>query len=213
MNLNLKTLTMAFVTSLLIVSCKCDRGNVNSSPVVVENPDEEVTNSKIDSEGNYIYEIGNLFDLTLPNGMKLNVGENSTENKIFKFLNDANSTVSEDKTVGWVTLDRVYFSTGKADLTDVSETQIKNIVTILEAFPSATVKIGGYTDNTGDAEINQKVSTDRAKTVTDRIITNGIDQSRIESEGYGANHFVCAANDTDECRAQNRRVDIRVTKK
>src|SRR5690606_3827267 len=168
---------------------------------------------KIDADGNYIYEVGNLFDLNLSNGTKLNVGENSFENKFFKQLSDNNFAVSSDKTQGWITLDRVYFPSGKSDLTGISDAQIKNISEILKAFPTATVKVGGYTDNTGSTDVNMKVSGERAKSVAEKIITNGIDASRIESEGYGAQHIVCPANDTDECMAQNRRVDIRITKK
>lgn len=211
MNLNLKMLSVVFATTLLIASCKCDRSSVHANPVV-EN-ETEATISKIDADGNYIYEIGNLFDLNLPNGIKLNVGESSTENKLFKQLSDADFIVSDDKTQGWVTFDRVYFSSGKADLTGVSDTQIKNIIEILKAFPSANVKIGGYSDSTGNDEVNMRVSSERAKVIADKIIADGIDATRIESEGYGAQHFVCPANDTDECKAQNRRVDIRITKK
>src|SRR5690606_16003726 len=152
-------------------------------------------------------------EIKLPNGTSLSVGEKSSENRLFTMLNDANFTVSEDKTQGWVTLDRVYFPTGKAALTETSKTQIANLVHLLKAFSTASVKVGGYTDNTGDATVNKQVSTDRAKTVADQIIAGGIEANRIESEGYGAEHFVCEANDTDECKAQNRRVDIRITKK
>ena len=53
----------------------------------------------------------------------------------------------------------------------------------------------------------------RAKIVADKIIANGVTAANIASEGYGSDHPVCAANDTPECKAQNRRVDIRVTKK
>lgn len=218
MNLNLKMLSIAFACSLFIVSCKCDKETTYNNPVPAEAENEDLSDTgtktaKIDADGNYIYEVGNLFDLTLPNGTKLYVGENSSENKFFKQLNDANFSVSSDKTQGWITLDRIYFASGKSDLTGTSEEQIKNIVEILKAFPAVSVKIGGYTDNTGGADINAKISNERAKTIADKIISAGIDASRLESEGYGAQHFVCPANDTDECKAQNRRVDIRITKK
>ncbi len=220
MNLNLNVLSLAVVFSFLIVSCKCEKSNSNTNIIATEietsdslDMNSETEISRLDTDGNYIYELGNLFDLSLPNGTKLNVGENSSENKLFKQLSDAGFTVGNDKTQGWITLDRVYFASGKADLTGSSDDQIKNIVEILKAFPTASVKVGGYTDNTGSTETNLRVSGERSKTVTDKIIAGGVDASRIENEGYGAQHFVCAANDTDECKAQNRRVDIRVTKK
>lgn len=212
-------LALVVGSGLLFTSCKCN-SDTETTPVTTENDSAEidttsvvVETSKLDAEGNYIYDVGNVTQISLPDGSKMNVGDNSTENKLFTQLNNDDFKVSEDKTQGWITLDRVYFATGKADLTPVSEAQIKNIVTILKAFPNTSVKVGGYTDNTGDTAINKEVSTNRAKTVTDQIMANGIDSSRIESEGYGADHFVCQANDTDECKAQNRRVDIRVTKK
>lgn len=218
MNLNFKMLSIAFASSLFIISCKCDQSTTYNNPIPPEAADTNLSEpetevAKIDANGNYIYETGNLFDLNLPNGAKLNVGENSSENKFYKQLNDANFAISSDKTQGWITLDRVYFASGKSELTRTSDTQIKNIVEILKAFPNATIKVGGYTDNTGGNDVNMKVSGERAKTVADKIIAGGIDASRLESEGYGAQHFVCPANDTKECQAQNRRVDIRITKK
>ena|SRR5690606_958996 len=208
-------LTLLIGSSFLLTSCKCDKNAVvqDSAATDAEQVDTSPATSRLDAEGNYIYDIGNNIEIALPDGSKMNVGENSSENKLFKMLSDENFQVSDDKTQGWVTLDRVYFSSGKAELSDNSQAQISNIITLLKLFPTATVKVGGYTDNTGDAAVNKRVSTERAKTVADQIIAGGIDASRIESEGYGAEHFVCPANDTDECKAQNRRVDIRITKK
>lgn len=219
MNLNFKILSITFASLLFMTSCKCDKGTTYNNPIPAASdsdsmdvePETEI--AKIDADGNYIYELGSLFDLNLPNGTKLNVGENSSENKFFKQLNDANFAISSDKTQGWITLDRVYFASGKSDLTGSSDEQIKNIVELMKAFPTATVKVGGYTDNTGSADVNSKVSTERAKAIADKIIAGGIEAARLESEGYGAQHFVCPANDTPECQAQNRRVDIRITKK
>lgn len=219
MKMNLKTIGLIAVSGILLTSCKCEPGNQAVNPlasndsIALDNSDATSNLARIDKDGNYIYDVGKLFELVLGNGSKLNVGESSTENKLYTQLNDANFKVNDDKTQGWVTFDRVNFATGSANLTSESENQIQNIAQILKAFPDATVKIGGYTDNTGSADTNLKVSADRAKTVADKLITAGIDAKRIESEGYGAQHFVCEANDTDECKAQNRRVDLRITKK
>lgn len=218
MKLNKGILAVLVGSTLFLTACKCEKNpNIAAAPVTeTENVDAgaaTTTVSKIDADGNYIYDLGNNVDLNLPDGSKMTVGENSSENKLFTMLNDANFAVSDDKTQGWVTLDRVYFPTGKADLSTNSDAQVANLVSLLKLFPTATVKVGGYTDSTGDAAVNKQVSTDRAKAVANKIIAGGIDASRIETEGYGAQHFVCEANDTDECKAQNRRVDIRITKK
>ena len=164
--------------------------------------------------GNYIYDVGANKEISLKDGTKLTVGENSTEAKLFNFLNDANTSVDTvDKTKGWITLDRVYFETGKSVLKAESQTQLKNIAAILKNFGTALVKMGGYTDNTGSADANIKISGERAKVAADELVKLGVAAANVESEGYGPEHPVCAANDTPECKAQNRRVDIRVKAK
>lgn len=173
----------------------------------------EVPTEKVDAAGNYIYDVGELLEIELPNGDKLNIGTNSTENQLFSMLNNSDYVVSADKTQGWITLDRVYFSTGSDQLTATSQNQLDNIVAILKAFPDTEVKLGGYTDNTGSQQINQPLSEGRAKSVMNEIGKAGIDVARLAAEGYGSEHPLCPANDTDVCKAKNRRVDIRITKK
>lgn len=173
----------------------------------------EVSTEKVDAAGNYIYDVGELLEIELPNGEKLNIGTNSTENQLISMLNDSDYVVSADKTQGWITLDRVYFSTGSDQLTAASQNQLDNIVAILKAFHDTEVKLGGYTDNTGSQQINQPLSEGRAKSVMNEIGKAGIDPARLAAEGYGSEHPLCPANDTDVCKAKNRRVDIRITKK
>ena len=93
-----------------------------------------------------------------------------------------------------------------------SEEQLKNIVEILKCYPKAKFKIGGYTDNTGNPEANMKLSQERANTVVSSLVGLGIEAGRLEAEGYGDQHPV-ASNDTEEGRAQNRRIALRVMEK
>ncbi|MGB4853780.1 MAG: OmpA family protein, partial [Ignavibacteria bacterium] len=93
-----------------------------------------------------------------------------------------------------------------------SEYQGKNVVAILKAFPNVNLKIGGYTDNTGNPKSNVKLSQDRADAVMNALIKNGIDATRLKAEGYGE-QFPVASNDTPEGREKNRRVDVRISKK
>ncbi|MBD2716471.1 OmpA family protein [Microvirga sp. STR05] len=171
-----------------------------------------VTGRYDEASGNYIYDTGVNADITLPDGTVLNVGSNSFESRLFNFLNDASQTVSDDKTQGWMSLDRVYFNTGKSTLTAESQAQLKNLAAILKAFPNAAVKLGGYTDNKGAADMNLTLSADRANAARKAVLDSGIDAGRVAAEGYGQEHPI-ATNDTPEGRAQNRRVDVRVTKK
>lgn len=232
MNKNLYKSLVNFLGALTIVctiaSCECDRGKKEElikqqaekeklekeQSVEVDKIGTVIQGTLDPATGNFIYETGNIFTIKLPNGEEIfEVGNNSTEAKLFNFLKDSTLNVSEDKTKGWITLDRVYFDTGKTTLTTESGKQIKNLAQILKAFPKAKVKIGGYTDTTGSEEINKKVSEDRAKIVQEELIKSGVQTERISSEGYGSQHPVCEANDTPECKAQNRRVDIRVLEK
>ena len=72
------------------------------------------------------------------------------------------------------------------------------------------LKIGGYTDNSGDAAANLRLSQARAETVMNELVTMGVARSRIEAEGYGDQHPI-ADNATQEGRARNRRVALRAT--
>ena len=162
----------------------------------------------------FIYDVGDPVTITLPNEQKWEIGLNSSEYKLFNFLNsDAIKVNMEDKTQDWITLDRLHFETGQATLTPESEDQLKNIATLLSLFPSSHIKFGGYTDNTGTDEINMKLSEERAKVAAEKLISLGVDAGRVAHEGYGSQHPVCPPNDTAECRALNRRIDIRVTQK
>jgi OmpA-OmpF porin, OOP family len=169
----------------------------------------------IDSIGNFIYDVGNEKELKLADGTILKAGENSTEAKLFTMLSDPSFTIDTvDKSKNWIVLDRVYFETGKTVLTAASQAQVKNIGAILKNFPKASIKLGGYTDNTGDAAINKTVSDARAKAVAKELVKMGAGIKQVEEAvGYGPDFPVCAANDTPECKAQNRRVDLKVASK
>jgi OOP family OmpA-OmpF porin len=150
-----------------------------------------------------------FFKLTLPDGTVLNVPENGIENQLVKFINDPSRPV--DSTT-WFNFDRLLFDTGSATLQPSSQEQLNNIAAILKAYPNVHVKIGGYTDNVGDAASNLALSKARALNVMNAIVAAGIDPSRLESEGYGEDHPV-ADNSTEDGRAQNRRIALRVTAK
>ena len=110
-------------------------------------------------------------------------------------------------------MDRLYFETGKTTLKATSQEQLKNIAAILKAYPAIELKLGGYTDNSGDSAANVQLSADRATIAKDELVKLGVAAARLSAEGYGAQFPVCEANDTKECKAQNRRIDVRVTKK
>lgn len=175
-----------------------------------------IVQGRLDSlTGNYIYDQGITTNLLMPDSSIMQGGQNSTEARLFNMLSDTSWHIdTTDKTKNWITFDRVYFETGRSTLTAESQTQVKNIATILKNFPNSSIKIGGYTDNMGDSSLNKKISDERAKAVMKELIKLGAGTNQItEAVGYGPEHPVCPPNDTPECKARNRRVDLKVAAK
>ncbi len=173
-----------------------------------EVPLEESTAADNDKVSTPNAALGKFSVQKLTSGIDLNIPEFGIENKLLTFIK---SDKPVDKTT-WFDFDRLLFETGSATLEPQSQEQLKNIAEILKAYPAVNVKLGGYTDNTGNAASNLKLSQDRANSVRVELEKMGIGKDRLEAEGYGQEHPV-ASNDTEEGRAQNRRISIRVTKK
>jgi OmpA-OmpF porin, OOP family len=168
---------------------------------------------KLDSTGNFVYDLGDIITLTLPNnGGELKVGKNSTEAKLIAFLNDKSAVVDTVKG-NWFEFTNVRFKTGSAELTEESMVQLKNLVMISKAYPTAQFKIGGYTDNTGSAATNITLSQKRADAVAAMAKKLGAAPTAIVgAKGYGP-EFPIASNDTKEGQAMNRRVAVNVKAK
>lgn len=153
--------------------------------------------------------VSSFFEETLPGGFALKAAKDGVENQLLAFIKDSSKTVSD---TNWFTMDGITFDSSKATLRAESNKQIANIVEILKAFPAVKIKIGGYTDNTGNAESNIKLSANRANAIKKALADQGINAKRLETKGYGSEHPV-AVNDTEEGRQKNRRIDINVTAK
>ena len=97
-------------------------------------------------------------------------------------------------------------STFKAGVTD----QLDAIVKVMKEYSKATFVIEGHTDSTGSSALNLKLSEKRAIAVRDYLVENGIDTTRLEAKGFGEGNPI-DTNDTRAGRANNRRVEIKVT--
>ncbi|OON65816.1 hypothetical protein B0919_23285 [Hymenobacter sp. CRA2] len=164
--------------------------------------------------GNYIYETGAPATLKLAGGGKLEgVGISSTESLLHRFITDAQAQVDTvDLTKGWINFDRVFFEPGKASLTKESMQQLRNIAALLHAYPNTRIKIGGYTDSTGTYKVNRQLSEARARSAWAALVDLGIGASRMDARGYGPRYAI-APNTTEEGRAMNRRLSIKVLQK
>lgn len=106
----------------------------------------------------------------------------------------------------------VFFETDKAVLSKSSLPELQRVAKFLKANPNYQVEIAGHTDNTGDDAYNMDLSTKRANSVVDYLVRNGVDRSRLTAKGYGETMPV-SSNDTEDGRAENRRVEFIITNK
>lgn len=153
--------------------------------------------------------LGNLIERPLPGGAVLNFPERGVEGRLLAFIQDPNAR--PDRTT-WFDFDRLLFDTGSATLQPQSDQQLHNIAAILQAYPNVHLRIGGYTDNVGDAAANLKLSQERATNVMNELVQMGVSPDRLDAKGYGEDHPV-ADNSTDAGRAANRRISMLVTQK
>jgi outer membrane protein OmpA-like peptidoglycan-associated protein len=101
----------------------------------------------------------------------------------------------------------VLFDSGQATLQPGARTKLRELAAILDKYPRTIVTITGNTDSRGSAELNDRLSKERAQAVADELVANGVNPARIVTFGAGASDPV-ATNATPEGRQQNRRVDI-----
>ena len=101
----------------------------------------------------------------------------------------------------------VLFDTGSYILKPGAREKLAKVSGILLAHPGLTMQIEGHTDSVGSDEFNQRLSEQRAESVRDFLLEQGVLPSSISAQGLGKNQPV-ASNDTAEGRQRNRRVEI-----
>ena len=148
-----------------------------------------------------------LASLTLPGGSTLNVEQDTFLYNLARYLGSTDTTVPKT-----FIFDNLNFEHGGTTLTAASAPTVADLTRVVLAYPSAQVKLVGYTDTTGDQAANKDLSLARAKAVADLLARGGVPASRISTDGMGSANPV-APNDTDEGRAKNRRIELVVTQK
>jgi OmpA-OmpF porin, OOP family len=148
-----------------------------------------------------------LWSINLPGGTNILVPTGSFNYNLARFLADGSQTAPQT-----FVFDRLNFETDSTQLTADSQTTVTNLSQILTAYPTAQVRLSGYTDNTGAPHANQNLSLDRANAVKQMLVDRGIAADRIATSGYGQDRPM-ASNDTEEGRAKNRRLELTVIQK
>ncbi len=101
----------------------------------------------------------------------------------------------------------ITFETNSASLDSKFFEVLDSVATVLNEYKSTLVTVAGYTDSTGSADYNQKLSEQRASTVALYLNSRGVAKERLAAVGHGEANPV-ASNNTAEGRARNRRVEI-----
>ncbi len=109
-----------------------------------------------------------------------------------------------------VNMQDVLFDTAKYTLKEPAKLALARIAGIVVSHPGLNLQIEGYTDSTGTAQFNQKLSEQRANAVRDFLMQQGINTQTMTAVGYGENYPV-ASNDTSAGRKLNRRVELVVS--
>lgn len=108
-----------------------------------------------------------------------------------------------------IELKNVFFETAKFDLKPESKAELNKLIAFLNANKNIRGELSGHTDNVGDKKMNITLSQNRAKSVYDYLVANGVDAKRLTYKGYGDTKPK-VKNDSDVNRAMNRRTEFKV---
>jgi OOP family OmpA-OmpF porin len=102
---------------------------------------------------------------------------------------------------------RIRFDTAKADISADSTGLLDRLIETALRCPNANIEIAGHTDSDGEEPANQTLSEKRAQSVADYLVKAGLPANRFTPVGYGSTQPI-AGNDSDQGKAQNRRIDF-----
>lgn len=109
-----------------------------------------------------------------------------------------------------VSMSDVLFDTGEYSLKQGAREKLAKVAGILIAYPGLNIEVGGYTDNVGGDAMNQTLSENRAATVRDYLVEQGVSANSVSAKGFG-NTLPVASNDNSSGRQANRRVELVVS--
>lgn len=149
------------------------------------------------------------------NGTTLKGYANGLEDSMVRFLKSGgyDKAANDDafKTT-WYDFDNVRFVFGKNNQLETGKDQLDNLAKILEAYPAAKIKIGGYTDKKGDEAVNKKLSQERADFIKSELVKRNVGDRVVSAEGYGSQFATQPESATDEQRSVDRKMAVRFTK-
>ncbi len=133
------------------------------------------------------------------------------DQKLHEVLAEA-SKMSPIKKGEKIILKNIFFDFAKVTLRPESKLELHRVVEIMENHPDLKVEISGHCDDVGTEEFNLKLSKNRAQSVKDCLVENGVDTKRIVAKGYGKSQPL-VPNIDEESRQLNRRVEFKILEK
>ena len=109
-----------------------------------------------------------------------------------------------------VSMSDVLFDTGRYSLKPGAREKLAKVAGILLAYPGLNIEVGGYTDNVGGDAMNQTLSENRAGSVRDYLVQQGVATNSVSARGFG-NTLPVSSNDNSAGRQRNRRVELLVS--
>lgn len=217
----MKKYTLLVATAIFMMGCKKPPAGGNKSVISMEADANHWTNIQREggatktAHGEVATAPTEKIDVEV-NGKKIKANKGGLEESMTAFLakdgykNAADDTVLKDT---WYSFDQVNFKMGSStELMAGSEDQLKNLAQILKAYPDSKIKIGGYTDKTGDEAVNMKISQERADFIKSQLGKMGVGSQVLTAEGYGSKFANVAATASDAERASDRKMAVRFAK-
>lgn len=162
-------------------------------------------------DGNLVYLEGSVPSEDVSNYIEAAVGSVLSEDRVVNNFKISSEAAWDPNLAAQFTVkESVLFSSGGSSVAEQYEPLIALTVEILGKQPSAELTVIGHTDSIGDAANNKKLSLNRAASVAEEIELQGIEGSRLHTRGMGEARPI-APNDTEEGRAENRRVEFLIT--
>lgn len=144
---------------------------------------------------------------TNPSAVKPAGQENELDNKLKQANLEIETIGKEEKKL--VAPENIIFDRNSSVIKSSFKSSLDTVVEILQKYPDNDVLVSGYTDDTGNAAANERLSKKRASSVASYLISKGIKSSRIKIVGRGSEEPV-ASNSTESGKEQNRRVEIKI---
>jgi outer membrane protein OmpA-like peptidoglycan-associated protein len=203
---------LLFVLTAGFVMYFVQGNNDESVPGLLAEDDADSASMGIDT-AQTTHSLRKHLSIKLSDSSEIIAYKNGIENQLVLYImsKEPADSISKNR---WFNFDDLNFKTNSAEITDSSMHQVNNIAAILKAYPNVKIKIGGYTDKTGDEIFNFRLSTARANAVLAALKKAGVNETQLAgAEGYGSEFAKAEKDAPDSLKQKDRRISINVRAK